>query len=126
MRISDWSSDVCSSDLPSLRAPSRSGNPPPNAADLERLCFLRRPYCTKRKYISTSSACEPVHGSPMITIALDPAHLSIALVGRGDLAVRRFGPLRAGGATAMTVYSDALRPLQVQARKSPRLTTSHY
>ena len=51
----------------------------------------------------------------MIPIALDPAHLSIALVGRGDLAVRRFGSLRAGGATAMTVYSDAPRPLLVQA-----------
>src|SRR3546814_7258085 len=29
MRISDWSSDVCSSDLPSLRGPQRRSNPRP-------------------------------------------------------------------------------------------------
>src|SRR3546814_7093343 len=51
---------------------------------------------------------------PMIPIALDPAMLSIALVGRGNLAVRRFGSLHAGGARRLTVYSDAPRPLLVQ------------
>src|SRR3546814_17216985 len=82
---------------------------------------------------------------PMIPIALDPAMLSIALVGRGNLAVRRFGSLHAGGARRLTVYSDAPRPLLVQAagdllvrrlpspgdlagtqdRKSTRLNSSH-
>src|SRR3546814_8796543 len=51
----------------------------------------------------------------MIPIALDPAMLSIALVGRGNLAVRRFGSLHAAGARRLTVYSDAPRPLLVQA-----------
>lgn len=51
----------------------------------------------------------------MIPIAIDPRLLSIGLVGRGDLAVRRFGSLRAGGATAMTVYADVPRPLLLEA-----------
>ncbi|MFN4090980.1 MAG: bifunctional precorrin-2 dehydrogenase/sirohydrochlorin ferrochelatase [Alphaproteobacteria bacterium] len=53
----------------------------------------------------------------MIPIALDPAALAVALVGRGDLAVRRFGALQAGGAHRLAVYSDAPRPLLVQAAR---------
>jgi precorrin-2 dehydrogenase/sirohydrochlorin ferrochelatase len=41
----------------------------------------------------------------MIPIMLDPAQLSLALVGRGDVATRRLQWLREGGATP-TVFSD--------------------
>ena len=42
----------------------------------------------------------------MIPIALDPAALAVAVVGRGALALRRFRALRAAGAAAVLLFSD--------------------
>ena len=50
----------------------------------------------------------------MIPIYLDPAKARIALIGRGDLAARRFAWLEAGGATP-DVWSDSPLPTLVQA-----------
>ncbi len=43
----------------------------------------------------------------MIPIVLDPNRTSLALVGRGEVACRRLQALLAGGADAITVFSDA-------------------
>ncbi len=42
----------------------------------------------------------------MLPVALDPARLPIALVGRGERAVRRLALLREAGLSDMAVYSD--------------------
>jgi precorrin-2 dehydrogenase len=43
----------------------------------------------------------------MIPIVLDPNRMSLALVGRGEVARRRLDALLAGGADAIAVFSDA-------------------
>jgi precorrin-2 dehydrogenase/sirohydrochlorin ferrochelatase len=57
----------------------------------------------------------------MITIALDPAVLPIAVAGRGAPAIRRFDALRTGGARDVLLFTDepaefgdAVRGLPVQ------------
>jgi precorrin-2 dehydrogenase/sirohydrochlorin ferrochelatase len=42
----------------------------------------------------------------MIGVALDPAVLPIAVAGRGDLVLRRFRALRAGGARSTLLFTD--------------------
>jgi precorrin-2 dehydrogenase / sirohydrochlorin ferrochelatase len=42
----------------------------------------------------------------MIPIVLDPRNVPLALVGRGEVAVRRLDGLLAGGADALQVFSD--------------------
>jgi precorrin-2 dehydrogenase/sirohydrochlorin ferrochelatase len=57
----------------------------------------------------------------MIAVALDPAALSIAVAGRGAVALRRFHALRAGGAGNLLLFTDepadvgeAVRPLPMR------------
>lgn len=60
----------------------------------------------------------------MIPIVIDPKHVPIALVGRGDLALKRLEWLLAGGAERLTVFSDEPSPaLEAVAgtRFAPRL-----
>lgn len=58
----------------------------------------------------------------MLPISLDPTALSLALVGRGDVAVRRLEKLRAGGADQVRVFSDAPSgPLCAVTNVIPRL-----
>src|SRR5688572_16411050 len=42
----------------------------------------------------------------MIPIVLDPRNTPLALVGRGEVAIRRLDGLLAGGADALRVFSD--------------------
>jgi precorrin-2 dehydrogenase/sirohydrochlorin ferrochelatase len=42
----------------------------------------------------------------MVPVALDPTALAMAVVGRGQAALRRFLALRAGGATDLLLFSD--------------------
>src|SRR3546814_10101961 len=79
------------------------------------MLYFRPIWRRHKKYFYIEQLRSSQDRLPMIPIALDPAMLSIALVGRGNLAVRRFGSLHAGGARRLTVYSDAPRPLLVQA-----------
>ncbi len=46
----------------------------------------------------------------MIPLAIDPERLALALVGRGDSAVRRLEGLLDGGAARLTVFSDTADP----------------
>ena len=60
----------------------------------------------------------------MIPIVIDPKNVPVALVGRGELAVKRLEWLLAGGAERLTVFSDApARALEALAgaRFAPRL-----
>lgn len=46
----------------------------------------------------------------MIAVALDPSALSIAVAGRGPVAIRRFLALRGGGASNLLLFSDQPDP----------------
>src|SRR3546814_15787810 len=46
----------------------------------------------------------------MIPIVLDPSQVRLALVGKGELAVRRLSQLRDGGAVHLTVFSTQPDP----------------
>lgn len=46
----------------------------------------------------------------MIPLAIDPERVALALVGRGESAIRRLDALLDGGAARLTVYSDSADP----------------
>ncbi len=52
----------------------------------------------------------------MIAVALDPGALPMAVAGRGDVALRRFLALRAGGAAGALLFSD--QPDETAAREA--------
>jgi precorrin-2 dehydrogenase/sirohydrochlorin ferrochelatase len=50
----------------------------------------------------------------MIPLAIDPEHVALALIGRGESVLRRLEGLLEGGATRLTVFSDASDPALVR------------
>src|SRR3546814_1253758 len=59
MRISDWSSDVCSSDLPAVRrdVPADRRAAPPAIADGRAFCAVRRPGARRLSFLSRPDRC---------------------------------------------------------------------
>src|SRR3546814_10328913 len=137
MRISDWSSDVCSSDLiteAGLRALWRS---PPNkfpAADGAVNWEIWLDPAEADAFL----AAAPAFG---VTVAADRLHFPEDLVAVAQatrealaLAVRRLGAVRALAAPTVTAdFFDSLEVVEqagwtqnfLQDRKSTRLTSSH-
>src|SRR3546814_11243776 len=62
MRISDWSSDVCSSDLPAARSPrrARTCRPVPGAGHGERSAWLRLRWPMLRWFAPRAAPSTPV------------------------------------------------------------------
>lgn len=56
----------------------------------------------------------------MIPIALDPTMVPLAVIGRGDPALRRFRLLLSGGAREVTLFCDTPTPA-LEAAAGPRL-----
>src|SRR3546814_4252480 len=95
MRISDWSSDVCSSDLPKASPPGRSAafsvspavpslfiSTTPRQSSTSAPCARRRfasrhpsPHCSASAYGTTlCSGTGCVRGSPLVQYAKTPLH----------------------------------------------------
>src|SRR3546814_3767070 len=101
MRISDWSSDVCSSDLDRARSRRR--------ARLERHDYLCRRLLSRAALVGTRAALFAAHGQ-LALLARDARHRLLRRldVGRGDHA----------GADVARIWGRWLSRLQFRRKRS--------
>src|SRR3546814_17361152 len=116
MRISDWSSDVCSSDLQTKPVPTRDPWPPgqPSAT-------TRTPDAAARRTVSAEGLAQAADP------AADPAQTSSKTAPTAGAAVRIIATARSGPPTR-TATSDAARPGHIfqAGRPSGKDKVCHY
>src|SRR3546814_2715689 len=125
MRISDWSSDVCSSDLPSGRALSDGGlSPSSNNHDRLESAMFARPRVALRALIvfilATVVSTAPAHAQSWAESWFD----NVTYTSPGSFEDQTRGYVTAGGMSGrVDVHNDSL--MSVRDRKSKRLNSSH-
>src|SRR3546814_1373116 len=133
MRISDWSSDVCSSDLPYVRGHSKTTRRHPGISELTNLAYWR----IKNLLTGAGTECfkalvdlQKQHKKlTKLQKKLDEgeeAALEMAKTNVKELFSAHIDAMKTGGELDDLLNYDSVDTLRAVDRKSTRLNSSHY
>src|SRR3546814_5758562 len=117
MRISDWSSDVCSSDLWAgavLRLHRRAASEPPRSAPLLRRSIPTRPHCWPK----AASTVLPSRGNRLWRPSMTQPDGNVVASRVGTACTQLTGK-------GYCVLEDVVDAGEIEDRKSTRLNSSH-